>query len=213
MTDSLYQYLLSVTPPVTDVMQRLRDETAELPMGMMQISIEQGQLMQLLVELIGAKRTLEVGVFTGYSSLVVAQALPADGRIVACDVNEEWTGIARRYWHEAGVANKIDLRLGPAAETLQALVDAGEAGTYDFAFIDADKSNYDAYYELCLKLLRKGGLLSIDNTLWSGKVADETVTDADTSALRAINAKLAADDRVTGCLIPVGDGYSIALKR
>jgi len=194
-------------------MQRLRDDTTALTMGMMQISVEQGQLMKLLIELIGAKRTLEVGVFTGYSSLVVAQALPEDGKIVACDVNEEWTGIARRYWQEAGVADKIDLRLGPAAETLQHLINSGQAGSYDYAFIDADKSNYGSYYELCLKLLRTGGLISIDNTLWSGKVADETVTDEDTAALRAINSRLATDERITPCLVPIGDGFSLALKR
>jgi caffeoyl-CoA O-methyltransferase len=213
MTDSLHEYLLSVTPPITDVMRRLREETAALPMGMMQISTEQGALMKLLIELIGARKTLEVGVFTGYSSLVVAQALPADGKIIACDVSEEWTSIARRYWQEAGVANKIDLRLGPAAETLQALIDDGQSGTFDFAFIDADKSNYERYYELCLKLLRKGGLLSIDNTLWGGRVADPTVTDADTETIRAISRKLVSDDRVTACLVPVGDGYSLAVKR
>lgn len=213
MTDNLHEYLLSVTPPITDVMRRLREETAKLPMGMMQISIEQGALMKLLIELIGAKKTLEVGVFTGYSSLVVAQALPADGKIIACDVSEEWTSIARRYWQEAGVANKIDLRLGPAAEKLQALIDDGQSGTFDFAFIDADKSNYERYYELSLKLLRKGGLLSIDNTLWGGRVADPSVTDADTETIRAISRKLVSDDRVTACLVPVGDGYSLAVKR
>jgi caffeoyl-CoA O-methyltransferase len=213
MTDKIHEYILSVTPPITDVMQRLRDETAALPMGMMQISVEQGQLMKLLIELTVAKRTLEVGVFTGYSALVVAQALPEDGKIVACDVSEEWTSIGRRYWEEAGVADKIDLRLGPAAETLQHLINSGQAGTYDFAVIDADKPNYSVYYELCLKLLRTGGLLSIDNTLWSGKVADESVTDEDTAALREINRKLVNDERVTPCLVPVGDGFSLALKR
>ena len=213
MTDSLHAYLLSVTPPITDVMQRLRDETAQMPMGMMEISVEQGQLMKLLVELIGAKKTIEVGVFTGYSSLVVAQALPSDGKIIACDVSEEWTSIGRRYWQEAGVAHKIDLRIAPAAETLQKLIDEGQSGTFDFAFIDADKSNYGAYYELCLKLLRQGGLIGIDNTLWGGRVADEAEQSTDTDAIRAINRKLATDDRVTPCLVPVGDGFSLARKR
>lgn len=213
MTDNLHDYLLSVTPTISDVMQRLRDETAQLPMGMMEISVEQGQLMGLIIEMIGAKKTIEVGVFTGYSSLVVAQALPEDGKIIACDVSEEWTSVGRRYWKEAGVAHKIDLRIAPALQTLQKLIDDGQSGTFDFAFIDADKSNYGAYYELCLKLLRKGGLIGIDNTLWGGRVADESVLDADTVAIRAINAKLAADDRVTPCLVPVGDGFSLALKR
>jgi predicted O-methyltransferase YrrM len=213
MTDQIHEYLLSVTPPLTDVMRRLREETEALPMGMMQISVEQGQLMKLLIEMLGAKQTLEVGVFTGYSSLVVAQALPDDGQIIACDVSEEWTGIARRYWQEAGVARKIDLRLGPAAETLQDLIDAGQAGSFDFAFIDADKSNYDRYYELILKLLRPGGLIGIDNTLWGGKVADESVADADTNALRNLGRKIASDDRVTSCLVPIGDGFTLARKR
>lgn len=213
MTDQIHDYLISVTPPITDVMRRLREETAAMPMGQMEISIEQGRLMGLLVELIGAKKTLEVGVFTGYSSLVVAQALPADGRIIACDVSEEWTSIARRYWQEAGVAHKIDLRLAPASETLQKLIDDGQAGTFDFAFIDADKPNYDAYYEMCLKLIRRGGLIGIDNTLWGGRVADAAEKDESTDVIRAINQKLATDDRVTSCLVPVGDGLSLARKR
>jgi predicted O-methyltransferase YrrM len=213
MTEGLYDYVMSVTKQPTPVMQRLRDETAKLPQSMMQISPEQGQFMALLVELLGAKKTLEVGVFTGYSSLVVAQALPDDGKIIACDVSDEWTSIGRRYWEEAGVAHKIDLRLGPGAETLQKLLDEGQDGTFDFAFIDADKSNYDAYYELALQLLRPGGLIAIDNTLWGGKVADASVTDADTQAIRAINTKVAKDARVTSVLTPIGDGVTLALKR
>jgi predicted O-methyltransferase YrrM len=213
MTDQIHSFILSVTAPLNDVEQRLRDETATLPMGMMQISVEQGQLMKLLIELLGARKTLEVGVFTGYSSLMVAQALPPEGKIIACDVSEEWTSIGRRYWEEAGVAGKIDLRLGPATGTLQKLIDDGQAGTFDFAFIDADKPNYDSYYELCLKLLRKGGLIGIDNTLWQGRVADDNVTDDDTTALRALGRKIVADDRVTSCLVPIGDGFTLALKR
>jgi caffeoyl-CoA O-methyltransferase len=179
----------------------------------MQISPEQGQLMALLVELIGARRTLEVGVFTGYSSTVVALALPADGRIVACDVSEEWTGIARRYWKEAGVEQKIELRLQPAVQTLDALLAQGQAGSFDFAFIDADKTSYDAYYERCLTLLRPGGLLAVDNTLWSGAVADNRDQNESTRAIRQLNAKIAADSRVSASLVPIGDGLYLARKR
>jgi predicted O-methyltransferase YrrM len=213
LTDTLYDYLLSVTPKPTDVMMRLRDETAKLPNAGMQISIEHGQFFVLLINLLGAKRALEVGVFTGYSGLTVAQALPPDGQLIACDVSEEWTSIARRYWQEAGVAHKIDLRLAPAAQTLQKLLDDGQAGTFDFAFIDADKSSYDTYYEAALKLVRPRGLIAIDNTLWSGKVADPSVTDADTSALRALNQKMLNDDRVVFCLAPIGDGISLAVVK
>jgi caffeoyl-CoA O-methyltransferase len=213
LTEPVYDYLLSVTPKPTEVMQRLRDETAKLPMGMMQISVEHGQFFVLLVNLLGVKKALEVGVFTGYSGLTVAQAMPEDGRLIACDVSEEWTSVARRYWQEAGVAHKIDLRLAPAVETLTKLVEDGQAGTFDFAFIDADKSSYDSYYELALQLVRPKGLIAIDNTLWGGKVADPTVTDADTSALRALNMKLLNDDRVVYCLAPIGDGISLAVKK
>ena len=179
----------------------------------MQVGPEQGQFMALLVELLGARNALEVGTFTGYSALAVALALPEDGRLVACDVSEEWTAIGRRYWEEAGVAHKIDLRLAPAVETLDALLAEGCGGTFDFAFIDADKEGYDAYYERALELMRPGGLVVLDNTLWRGKVADPTISDADTEALRALNTKLAGDERVTLSLLPVGDGVTLARKR
>jgi caffeoyl-CoA O-methyltransferase len=195
------------------VLRRLREETAGLEHADMQIGPEQGQLMALLLELLDARRVLEIGTFTGYSALVMALALPEDGRVVACDVSEEWTSIGRRYWEEAGVAHKIDLRLAPAAETLQALLADGREGTFDFAFIDADKEGYDRYYELALRLVRTGGLVAIDNTLWEGKVADPSATDADTEAIRALNAKLRTDERVTLSLLPVGDGLTLALKR
>ena len=212
MTDELHAYLLTISAPQTEAMRRLREETAAMARGGMQISAEQGQFMRLLTELTGAKKALEVGVFTGYSSLVVAQAMPDDGRIIACDVSEEFTSIASRYWAEAGIAHKIDLRLGPAVETLHTLLSDGHAETFDFAFIDADKSNYDAYYEAALKLLRQGGLIGIDNTLWSGKVVDESATDDDTVALRALNQKLAHDPRVTVSVIPIGDGLTLVRK-
>ncbi len=213
MNDRIHEYLLSVTLRESDVMRRLREETAELPNSRMQISPEQGQMMALLVELLGAKHAIEVGVFTGYSALSVARALPADGRLIACDVSEEWTTVARRYWEEAGVAGKIDLRLAPALETLDALLAGGRAGSFDFAFIDADKQNYDGYYERCLTLLRPGGLLAVDNALWGGDVADESNQEDSTRAIRALNAKMAADERVTASLVPIGDGLHLARKR
>ena len=179
----------------------------------MQISPEQGQFMALIARLIGARRCLEVGVFTGYSSLATALALPDDGRIVACDVSEEWTSVARRYWQQAGVTHKIELHLAPATDTLDALMAQGQAGTFDFAFIDADKTNYLAYYERTLALLRAGGLVLIDNTLWSGKVADPEVADADTVALRHFNEVLHRDERVDLSLLPLGDGLTLARKR
>src|SRR5215475_6795392 len=178
----------------------------------MAVSPMQGQFMALLARLIGAVKTLEVGVFTGYSSLCTALALPANGRIVACDVSEEWTLVARRYWAAAGVSDKITLRLAPAVETLDALLGAGEAGTFDFAFIDADKPSYDNYYERALKLVRRGGLIIFDNMLWSGKVADPSVQDANTVALRALNEKLHHDERVFMSLLPLRDGISLAIK-
>jgi caffeoyl-CoA O-methyltransferase len=213
LTDELYDYLIRVSLREPEVLRRLREETAQLDQANMQIGPEQGQLMALLVELLGAERVLEIGTFTGYSALVMALALPDDGRIVACDVSEEWTRVARRYWAEAGVAHKVDLRLAPALETLEALVSEGRAGSFDFAFIDADKENYAAYYERALELVRVGGLVAIDNVLWSGKVADPEVTDADTEAIRALNAKLKDDRRVSLSLVPIGDGLTLAMKR
>ena len=213
MTEALYGYMLKATLREPELLARLRAETAALPSAGMQISPEQGQLMGLLVELIGARRALEIGVFTGYSSTVVALALPADGTLVACDVNADWTSVARRYWREAGVESKIELHVQPALQTLDALLARGQAGTFDFAFIDADKTGYDDYYERCLRLLRVGGLIAVDNTLWSGAVADEADQRESTRAIRALNAKITADARVTTSLIPIGDGLYLARKR
>ena len=211
--DDLYDYLLRVSSRETGIMRRLREETAVLPRATMQIAPEQAQLLGLLVELIGARRCLEIGTFTGYSTLAVAAALPADGTVVACDISDEWTQIARGYWQEAGVLEKIDLRLAPAADTLQALVADGEAGTFDFALIDADKENYDRYYELCLELLRAGGLVAIDNVLWHGQVIDRRVADDETTAIRKLNSALHGDSRVSLSLVPIGDGMTLARKR
>jgi len=213
LTDSLYEYMNDVSLREPPLLLALREETAELTQRAMQISPEQGQFMALLARLIGARRCLEVGVFTGYSSLATALALPDDGRIVACDVSEEWTAIARRYWKRAGVDHKVDLRLAPASETLDALIAEGHGGTYDFAFIDADKTSYLDYYERALVLLRSGGLMLIDNTLWSGRVADPEVADADTVALRHFNEVLHRDERVDLSLLPMGDGLTLARKR
>ena len=190
----------------------LREETANHPWAGMQISPEQGQLMALLVRLLGARKTLEVGVFTGYSAMVVAKALGPKGKMVALDVSEEFTAIARRHWAKAGVADRIDLRLQPATDSLKALVAAGESNTFDFAFIDADKSNYDAYYEYAIKLVRRGGVIAIDNVLWQGKVIDSTDQTVDTVAIRAINQKIHDDSRVEASLVPIGDGLTLALK-
>lgn len=213
LTDSLHEYLLEVSLRECDLLRRLREETAADPLARMQISPEQGQFMALLARLTGARRCIEVGVFTGYSSICVASALPEDGRIVACDVSDHWTSIARRYWVEAGVARKVDLRLAPAIETLDALVAAGEAGSYDFAFIDAEKTEYVEYYERALVLLRPGGLVVVDNTLWSGRVADPEVADEDTVALRHFNEHLHRDARIDLSLLPIGDGLTLARKR
>jgi predicted O-methyltransferase YrrM len=213
VTDAIWQYLIDVTVREPEVLAKLRAETARMPSGGMQISPEQGQFMALLVELIGARRALEVGVFTGYSSLRVALALPPDGLLLACDVSADFTNIARRYWREAGVESKIDLQLGPALATLDARLALGEQGSYDFAFIDADKSNYGGYYERCLELLRPGGLIMIDNTLWSGKVADPSQQDADTVAIRQLNSRVAGDARVSSSLVPIGDGVFLVRKR
>ena len=213
LTDKVYDYLLANSLREPPLLARLREETAVMPAANMQIGPEQGQFMALLVELIGARRTLEVGTFTGYSALSVALALPADGRVVACDISEEFTAVARRYWAEAGVADKIDLRLGPAVETLDALIAEGLSGAFDFMFIDADKQGYDAYYERGLALLRPGGLIAIDNVLWNGAVADPARQDKETRAIRALNRKVQADERVGISLVPIGDGLMLARKR
>jgi caffeoyl-CoA O-methyltransferase len=213
LTDSLYEYLLSVSLREPELLRQLRGETAAYPEARMQIAPEQGQFMALLVRLMGARRCLEVGVFTGYSSLAIALALPDGGSIVACDVSEHWTAVARRYWDAAGVAHKIDLRLAPALETLERLLAGGEAGSFDFAFLDADKENYPQYYERLLELVRPGGLIVADNTLWSGRVADLANDEVSTVALRRFNEQLHRDERVDLSLVPVGDGLTLARKR
>jgi predicted O-methyltransferase YrrM len=210
---SIDDYLSTVVARESPLQLRLRAETARLPQGGMQIGADQGVLLAFLARLVGARKAIEIGTFTGYSALCVASALPADGRLVCCDVNEEWTAIARRYWAEAGLADRIDLRLQPAQKTLAELIDGGGADTYDFAFIDADKTGYDAYYEACLELLRPGGMIAIDNVLWGGAVADPSNTTADTKALRALNVKIRDDPRVDACLLSVGDGVMLARKR
>jgi caffeoyl-CoA O-methyltransferase len=211
--DGLSDYIESSWLREDPVLRELREETSKLENSAMQIGPDQGQFMALLVRAIGAKRCLEIGVFTGYSSTVVAMALPDDGKIIACDVSEEFTNIARRYWEKAGVAKKIELRLGPASETLDAILESGGAETFDFAFIDADKPNYLAYYERVLSLVCKGGLIAIDNVLWSGKVADLSVLDEQTLAIRQVNEHLHKDDRIDLCLVPIGDGLTLARKR
>ncbi|MCF4967403.1 class I SAM-dependent methyltransferase [Nostoc sp. CMAA1605] len=213
LTDDLYQYLLSVSLREPEILLQLRQETANHPRANMQVAPEQGQFLAFLVQLISAKKTLEVGVFTGYSSLSVALALPADGKVVACDVSEEFTSVARRYWEQAGVADKIDLHLAPATETLEHLLAQNQAESFDFAFIDADKENYYRYYELALQLVRPGGLIAIDNVLWSGKVAQPEIQDTATVAIREFNSKLAQDDRIDISLITIADGLTLARKR
>jgi O-methyltransferase len=209
----LQAYLVEHGVREPDILKRLREETAALPQHDMQIAPEQGAFMAMLVGLIGARRCIELGTFTGYSSLAVALALPADGRIVCCDVSEEWTSVARRYWGEAGVADRVDLRLGPALETLDALIAAGASGTFDFAFIDASKREYPEYHERILRLLRQGGLALYDNVLWEGGVIDNSMTDADTVGVRRLNDRLVGDERVSISMIPVADGLTLVQKR
>jgi len=213
LPERLAEYYAGVALREPPVFAELRRETAKLPQAVMQIAPEQAQLMAILVRLMQARRCIEVGVFTGYSSLAVASALPEDGELLACDVSEEWCAIARRYWQKAGVDRKIRLVLAPALQTLERELGAGKAGTYDFAFIDADKTAYRDYYERCLALLRAGGLIAVDNTLWSGRVADPGVRDADTEALREFNASVARDERVDLCLVPIADGLTLLRKR
>jgi predicted O-methyltransferase YrrM len=212
LPDAVDDYLHTIATRETLLQRRLRDETAKLPNAGMQIGSDQGAFLALLVRLTGARRALEIGTFTGYSALAVAAALPADGRLTCCDVSDEWTQVARRYWREAGVAERIDLRLAPAADTLRDLLRESGPDSFDFAFIDADKTGYDGYYEACLTLLRPGGLMAFDNTLWSGAVADPAQTDPDTTALRALNLKARDDSRVTSCLVSIGDGVLLARK-
>ena len=212
LDDTVYQYMLSQSLREHPAQVALREATRTHPHAVMQISPEQGQFMALLVRLMGAHRTIEIGVFTGYSALSVALALPDDGKILACDISDEYTRVGVPHWQAAGVAHKIDLQLAPALTTLDVRIEAGEQGQYDFAFIDADKSGYDAYFERCLTLLRTGGLIAIDNTLWSGKVA-VPAEDADTAALQALNIKLHRDARVDLSMLPIGDGLTLARKR
>jgi len=216
LTDELYQYLLAVSSRESDLQAALRHDTANNPlcadMKRMQIAPEQGQFMQLIIRLLGAKRTIEVGVFTGYSALAVALALPDDGQIIACDISEEWTQLGQTYWQRAGVDHKIDLRIAPASETLDSLIAAGESGLFDFAFIDADKTSYPTYFEQCLQLLRPGGLIAIDNVLWNGSVIDPANQTEDTQAIRVFNKTLHTDPRIELSLIPIGDGLTLARK-
>jgi len=208
VSEALYEYIVNVGTRETSVQKELRAETVKLPMGQMQIGPDQGALLQVLVRILRAERCIEVGTFTGYSALTVALALPANGKIICCDVSEEWTSIGRRYWKKAGVDKKISLHLAPALETL-----AGLKGKFDFAFIDADKPNYWAYYERCLKLLRKGGLIAVDNTLWGGSVINPEKQSESTVALREFNKRVAKDKRVDIALVPIGDGLTLAVKR
>ena len=213
LPENIYDYMNSVSIREPPILRKLREETASHPMGGMQIPPEHGQFLALLMQLTGARRTLEVGVFTGYSSLAVALALPDDGKILACDVSEEYTSVARRYWKEAGVDHMIDLRLKPALETLHELIAQRQHNRFDFAFIDADKANYEGYYECALELVRPGGLIAIDNVLWHGAVIDPEDHTADTLAIRAINKKLHADSRVAISMLPISDGLTLACKR
>ena len=213
MPRRMHSYLLANAVRETRLQRELRELTQRLPGSGMQIAPEQGQLLQLLVRMLGARRCIEVGTYTGYSALAVALALPKSGRILCCDLSEAWTAVARRFWKKAGVERKIDLRLAPALQTLDALLARGGAGKYDFAFIDADKSNYAKYYERCLKLVRRGGLIAADNTLWYGRVADPRDREPDTPYIRAFNRKLLRDRRVDMALVPIGDGLTLARKR
>ena len=213
LTEEVHAYLLSVGVREPDVLRRLREETAQLPNSSMQIAPEEGAALAMLVRLIGARRILEIGTFTGYSSTAMALALPADGRMVCCDVSEEWTDMARTAWAAAGVADRIELHLAPAVDTLDDLLATDQAGTFDLAFIDADKDNYGAYYERALRLVRRGGVIAIDNVLWSGRVADPSDTDPSTEAIRELNLRIANDDRVDVAMLPVADGLTVARIR
>jgi len=210
---SLYSYLVEHSVREPELLRRLREETAKDEFSRMQIAPEQGQFMQLMVQLLNATQIIEVGTYTGYSSLCMAMVLPENGHIICCDTSEQWTTIAKRYWKAAGVSEKITLELAPASETLNTLLNSNKAGNFDLVFIDADKENYDHYYEQCLRLLRRGGLLLIDNVLWSGKVADEQYNDTDTQAIRALNNKIKHDKRVDICMLPMADGITMARKK
>ncbi|HUD50895.1 O-methyltransferase [Parvibaculum sp.] len=211
--DPVAGYVSSLVAAETDAQKRLREETAELPQSMMQIGPDQGAFLTLLVGAIGARQAIEIGTFTGYSAISIARALPKNGQLLCCDVNEEWTAIARRYWKEAGLDKRIELKLAPALETLEGLIGKGKEGSFDFAFIDADKTGYDAYYEACLKLLRPGGVIALDNMLWGGAVVDPKAKDKDTLAIRALNEKISNDARVDASLVTIGDGVMLARKK
>jgi len=213
LSPSVSDYIAAHVSGETELLRRLRAETARLPMARMQIPAEQGDFLSLVTSAIGARRAIEIGTFTGYSAIAIASALPEDGSLICCDTSEEWTSIARRYWREAGLENKITLKLAPARQTLEALIGAGESGTFDIAFVDADKTSYDFYYEACLKLLRTNGLLAIDNTLWSGAVADPRDQEPDTQALRDLNDKIRDDSRVDSCLMSIADGITLIRKK
>lgn len=213
LSDELSAYLQQVSLRDSELLARLRDETSGMPMAGMQVSTEQGQFMQLLVKALGIRRAIEIGVYTGYSSLCVALAMPDEGRIIACDISDEWTSVAQRYWQEAGVAHKIELRLAPALETLDIMLENELNNSFDFAFIDADKTSYKDYYERALALIRPGGLIAIDNTLWNGAVVDESNQTDDTVAIREFNTLVHADKRVDISMLPIGDGLTLALKR
>lgn len=213
LTEPLYEYLLGVSLREADILKELREETARHSRATMQIAPDQGQFMAFLVRLMGARKTIEVGVFTGYSSLSVAMALPEDGHMIACDVSEEFTSVARGYWRKAGVEHKIDLRIAPAIETLNALLEEGQEGSIDFGFVDADKESYEDYVERILRLLRPGGLMLLDNVLRNGEVADPSITNSATTAIRALNAKLHHDPRIDLSMVPIGDGLTLARKR
>jgi predicted O-methyltransferase YrrM len=212
LTDKLAEYVRSISVREPEALRKLREDTENHPRASMQTAPEQGQLLHLLARVTGARKTLEVGTFMGYSSTWVALALPPGGKVIACDVSEEYTFRARRTWAEAGVSDRVELRLAPAVDTLDAMIAAGDSGTFDFAFIDADKGNYSNYYERALSLIRPGGLIAIDNVLWDGKVIDPADTDPDTAKIREFNTKLQSDTRVTLSLIPLGDGLTLACK-
>ena len=213
VSDSLYEYLLQTSSRESDVLTELAAVTAKDPMARMQIASEQGQFMGLLVKLIGARNIIEVGTFTGYSSICMAQNMVRPARIVCCDLDEHWTNIAQQYWKKAGVEDICELTLAPALDTLTSLIKSGQQRTFDLAFIDADKENYDHYYEACLKLIRPGGLILIDNTLWGGRVADRLINDVDTQSIRALNAKLQQDNRIELSQLPIADGLTLCLKK
>ena len=213
LSNELRKYMLDVSFRDNEILRQLREETLTLKEAQMQISPEQGAFLSILTKILNAKKTLDIGVFTGYSSLVVARELPDDGSVVACDTSIEWTSIAKKYWKLAGVDNKVDLHLAPAIETLEKLIEDGQGSTYDFSFIDADKINYQSYYEYSLTLVKPGGIIAVDNVLWSGQVIDETDFEPATRAIRSFNEKLHQDDRVSISMVPIGDGLTLAYKK